>query len=86
MGGDRELVASAITKAAFTVTAFNGVVPAFNGGPIVARVDALIGSPPSAWKGGVGLAALIAGTTAAVGAGSIQVHHLWVVVDHICTG
>lgn len=86
LGDDRKLVATAITKAAFTMTAFDGVVPAFNGGPIVARVDALIGSPPSRWQVGLGLSALVAGTLAAVGAGSVQLHHLWVVVDHICTG
>lgn len=86
LGGDRQLVATAITKAALSTTAFNGVVPAFNGGPVVARVNALIGSPPGVWRAGTGLASLVAGTGAAVGAGFVQVHHLWVVVDHICNG
>lgn len=86
LGGDRHLVATTIAKAALTKTAYGGVVPAFNGGPVVARVNALIGVPPSMWTTRVGLVAMVGGTLSSVGAGSIQLHHLWVLVDHVCHG
>lgn len=84
MGGDRQLVAVAITKAAITKSSFNGLVPAINGASVVARVEALVGAPPSRWsyRAGVGLAA--AGTAVVIGAGSIQMHHIWVLAEHVC--
>lgn len=86
MGGDRQLVASAITKAAINRASFNGLVPTISGASVVARVEALIGGPPSRWTSRA-VVALAAGATAAViGAGSIQFHHIWVVVDHVCHG
>jgi len=33
-----------------------------------------------------GLAVMAAVTFSAVTAGSVQVHHLWVLADHICRG
>jgi len=86
MGGDRHLVASAITKAAITKSSFNGLVPAINGASVVARVEALVGRPPSRWATRAGLALAVTGTTSAIGAGSIQLHHLWVLADHVCRG
>lgn len=86
MGGDRHLVATAITKAAITKSAFNGLVPAINGASVVARVEALIGHPPSRWATRAGLALAVTGTASAVGASSIQLHHLWVLADHVCRG
>jgi len=86
LDGDRHLVATAIAKAALAKTAFNGVVPAINGGSVVARINALIGTPPSAWRGRVGLAVMTVGTLSVVAAGSVQVHHLWRLAGHICQG
>lgn len=86
LGGDRRLVATAIAKAALTKSTYNGVVPAFDGGQVVARVNALIGSPPSVWATRFGLAIVLAGTVSSVGAGSVQMHHLWALVDHVCRG
>lgn len=84
--GDRQLVARAIAKASLTTSAFGGLVPAFGGGSVVARVDALIGAPPSRPSIWVALAVVGAGSLAAIGAGTVQLHHLWVLVDHICHG
>ncbi|MEL7158575.1 MAG: hypothetical protein AAFN30_18535, partial [Actinomycetota bacterium] len=86
MGGDRHLVASAITKAAISKSSFGGLVPAINGASVVARVEALIGHPPSRWATRAGLALAVAGTGSAVAAGSIQLHHLWVLAEHVCRG
>ena len=91
MGGDRQLVATAITKAAFTKAgftkaSFDGLVPAIDGGSVVARVEALIGHPPSRWATAAGVALAVTGAVSAIGAGSIQLHHLWVLVDHVCHG
>lgn len=87
LGGDRHLVARAIAKAALaTSTYHHGVVPTFNGGQVTARVNALIGTPPGAWATRSGLAVMLVGVVAAIGAGSVQFHHLWVLVDHICHG
>lgn len=87
LGGDRHLVARAIAKAALTTSTYHhGVVPAFNGGQVAARVNALIGTPPGAWATRSGMAVMVAGVVSAIGAGSVQIHHLWVLVDHICHG
>lgn len=86
MGGDRHLVASAITKAAVNNASFYGLVPAISGGSVVARVEALIGGPPDRWTHRTGVALAAAGTAAVIGAGSIQLHHIWVLIDHICHG
>lgn len=84
--GDRHLVATAIAKAAVSKGAYHGLVPAFNGGQVVARVNALIGAPPNRWATRIGIATVAAGTLSAMGAGSVQLHHLWVVFDHVCRG
>lgn len=87
LGGDRHLVATAIAKAALVTSTYqHGVVPAFDGGPIAARVQSLIGTPPGVWATRAGLAVMLAGVVSAIGAGSVQIHHLWVVVDHVCHG
>jgi Zn-dependent protease with chaperone function len=87
LGGDRRLVARAIAKAALaTSTYHHDVVPAFNGGEVAARVNALIGTPPGVWATRSGHAIMIAGMLSAIGAGSVQIHHLWVLIDHICHG
>ncbi|MDH4278289.1 MAG: M56 family metallopeptidase [Acidimicrobiia bacterium] len=86
MGGDRQLVATAITKAAITKSSFHGLVPAISGASVVARVEALIGAPPSRWTDRTGVVLAAVGTAAVVGAGSIQMHHIWVLAEHICRG
>lgn len=86
LNGDRHLVATAIAKAALIRTSFHDAVPAFSGGSVVTRVNALIGTPASTWSTRVGFAATVLATLSVIGAGSIQLQHLWVVVDHICTG
>lgn len=87
LGGDRRLVARAIAKAALvTSTYHHDVVPAFNGGPVAVRVNALIGTPPGAWATRFGLGVMIGGVLASLGASSVQIHHLWVLVDHVCHG
>lgn len=86
MGGDRQLVASAITKAAINRASFDGLVPAISGASVVARVEALVGAPPGRWAIRTGVALATAGTAAVIGAGSIQIHHIWVLVDHVCHG
>lgn len=86
MGGDRELVAMAITKAAINKASFDGIVPAISGGSVVARVEALIGDPPGRWTIRTGVAVAAAATVGVIGAGSIQFHHIWVLVDHVCHG
>ena len=86
MGGDRQLVATAITKAAITKSSFNGLVPAINGASVVARVEALIGAPPGRWANRTGIVLAGVGTAAAIGAGLIQLHHIWVLAEHVCRG
>lgn len=84
MGGDRRLVARTIARAAVNRAAHRRLVPAFNGGGVPLRVNALIGPahPPVV----VNLAVVVAST--AVGltlvAGSTQVHHLVELIEHIC--
>lgn len=84
--GDRELVATAIAKVAVSKGAYHGLLPAFNSGQVLARVNALIGAPPNRWATVVGVATIATGTLSSMGAGSIQLHHLWVLFDHVCRG
>ncbi|MDH3293511.1 MAG: M56 family metallopeptidase [Acidimicrobiia bacterium] len=86
MGGDRQLVATAIAKAAINKASFDGLVPAIGGGSVVARVEALTGRPPGRWTIRTGVALAAAGTAAVVAAGSIQIHHIWILADHVCHG
>ena len=86
MGGDRQLVATAITKAAITKSSFDGLVPAINGASVVARVEALVGSPQGRWTTRVGVALAVLGAVSVLGAGSVQLHHVWVLAEHVCRG
>lgn len=87
LSGDRHLVARAIAKAALAISTYqHGVVPAFDGGHVAARVNALIGTPPGVWATRSGLVVMLVGVVSAISAGSVQIHHLWVLVDHICHG
>lgn len=86
MGGDRQLVATAIAKAAINKASFDGLVPAIGGGSVVARVEALIEGPSGRWTIRTGVALAVAGTAVVIGAGSIQIHHIWILADHVCHG
>jgi len=83
MAGDRQLVATAITRAAVATSAYGGVVGSFGGASILARVEALVATPstPTALTGAVVVAG-VAGLGTAVG--SVQLHHLLQLVAHIC--
>ncbi len=84
MGGDREIVASAIARAALGTSIHSGLVAAFGGGSVPRRVNALVGSPVSTPVIAVGVVAGFLTMTAAVGAMSVQLHHFAQLVDHIC--
>ncbi len=86
MGGDRQLVATAITKAAMVSSSFNELVPAVSGSSVIARVEALVGTQTDRRARGAGALLAVVGTAVVVGAGSIQAHHIWVLVDHVCHG
>ena len=84
MGGDRQLVAQTIARAALTGHAYSNAVGAFGGASIPARIDALVG-PPRA--GGLRVMAALGSVATAltvVASGSIQAHHLVDLVGHIC--
>lgn len=83
MGGDREVVALSISKAALATTSFNGTVGAFGGGSIPTRVEALLFEAPP-WLGRRLMAVAMVVGVAAVASSSIQVHHLWGLVAHVC--
>ena len=83
LGGDRNLVATAIARAAVATTVFGGAVPSFGGGSVVMRVGALseprlgpnLGATFSAF------AVVFIGATATT---SIQIHHFAELVAHVC--
>lgn len=84
LDGDRQLVARTIARAAMTHTVHAGLVGGFGGGSVPARVQALIGPPDS-------MTSMVAGTLAgaliaasAMAAGSVQLHHLVELIDHLC--
>lgn len=86
MGGDRRLVATAVARAAVHTHDFGSTIPAFGGGSVRNRVDALLNESPSpitsALAGGLALSWLAATLTAS----SIQFHHLAELLSHICRG
>jgi len=84
LGGDRRLVARTIARAAITRTVHDGLVGAFGGASVPARVQALIGPPQNP---ALTVAAFpVIGATAAVTvlAGSVQVHHFVELIEHVC--
>ncbi len=84
MGGDRELVASAIARAALASTSHRRLVASFGGGSVPARVGALLGGQLSPRRIVVGL--LVATSTVALVAGvsAVQVFRLAEFVGHVC--
>lgn len=80
-GGDRRAVASTIGRAALA-TAAAASTPGFGGSTVLDRIGALLhddGSPSAAVTTAAGAAIL-----AIFVAASIQIHHLYALVDHIC--
>lgn len=84
LGGDRRLVARAIARAATTHSSHNGLVGAFGGGSVPARVNALVGPPDRLIFTMLALGAGAMTTALAVAAGSLQAHHLAELIGHIC--
>ena len=82
--GDRRLVARTIARAAITRSADVGLVGGFGGGSVPARVHALIGPPDSTMSIAVGTVAGALIATSAMAAGSVQIHHLAELIDHLC--
>lgn len=82
--GDRLLVARTIARAAITRSAHFGLVGGFGGGSVPARVHALIGPPDSATSIALGMAAGAITAATAMTAGSVQIHHLAELIDHLC--
>lgn len=83
MGGDREVVAVSIGRAALATTAFGGAVGAFGGGSIPLRVQALLEEPRTSLVRRIVGFALIMGVGVAV-ASTVQFHHLYELVAHVC--
>lgn len=81
LGGDRRLVATTIARAAVTTSAFHGTVGSLGGASVPMRVEALLAPPTggdSKWMAmSVSLVLVIAGTA--------QTHHLFRIVQHVCT-
>lgn len=83
MGGDREVVAMSIGRAALATTAFAGSVGALGGGSIPLRVQALLEEPRASLVRKMIVVAAVTGAGVVV-ASSVQVHHLYEVVAHVC--
>lgn len=83
MGGDREVVAVSIGRAALATTAFGGSFGAFGGGSIPLRVEALLEEPRTSLVRKMVAIAFLVGACVAI-ASSVQVHHLYELVAHVC--
>jgi len=84
MSGDRSIVATAIARAALHTTSFRTPLPAFGGGTVPARVQALVGQRPEAAIVGAAAGFAIIAAIAIAGGASLQIHHLYAVYDHVC--
>lgn len=84
LDGDRQLVARTIARAAMTQSVHAGLVGAFGGGSVPARVQALIGPPDSMTSMAAGTVAGALIAASAMAAGSVQLHHLVELIDHLC--
>ena len=85
LGGDRQLVARTIARAAISRSAFHGLVGGFGGGSILIRVNALVGPPDRTAFTLIALCVGAATTALAIAAGSLQAHHLAELIGHVCT-
>ena len=84
LDGNRQLVARTIARAAMTQSVHAGLVGGFGGGSVPARVQALIGPPDSMTSMAAGTVAGALIATSAMAAGSVQLHHLVELIDHLC--
>lgn len=85
MGGDRQLVATTIARAALQTSSFDALIPAFGGGSVSARVQALLDQPrPRVVLLSGALAA--SGLSVAIVSVSIQFHHFYDLLEHVCRG
>lgn len=83
MGGDRELVATAIARVALAGTA-NSTTAAFGGGSVPARVGALLGAQPDPARTSLGLLVAAPFSIGIIAAFTIQLHHLVELIAHVC--
>lgn len=84
MGGDREVVARAIARAALAGASDSRTVGGFGGGSVPIRVDALLGGAPDAQAISLGLLAIAPFGVATVAGFAIQVHHFVELIAHVC--
>ncbi len=83
MGGDRHLVATTIARVALQTSSFDALVPAFGGGSVTGRVQALLNQPqPRVMFMSGAMAAT--GLSVALLSVSIQFHHFYGLLDHVC--
>lgn len=84
MDGDRKLVAVSIARAALATNDYAGTVGAFGGGSIPFRVNALLNEPLSTRVSAAAMAVTAIVAAATVAASSVQAHHFWELVRHVC--
>ena len=83
LDGDRRTVAQSIARVALQTRAQGRLHPAFGGGSVPLRVQALI-QPGRPGQTVATVAALIAVLAATIGSSAVQLHHLGEVVTHVC--
>lgn len=84
MGGDRELVATSVARAALVTTEYADSVASFGGGSIPFRVSALIDQSLAHDRATMALVFTVFTAVAGTVASSIQLHHLVELVGHVC--
>ncbi len=84
MGDDRPLVARSIAKAAVSAGEYRALVAGFGGGSVPLRVEALLGPSPRPTVLWVGAATAVAVSVVTLGVGGVQLHHVAVLVGHLC--
>ncbi len=86
LGDDRHLVARSIARAAVSAGEYHKVVGGFGGGSVPLRVDALLGPQPRPTVLRLGAIASLGVALSAVGVGGLQLHHVALLVGHLCHG
>ncbi len=84
VGGDRHLVARAISRAALASADHQNVQLALAGEGVTGRVAALVGSGPRRFAPAVGVAVAAGMGAVTVGGSTVQLHHLIALVGHVC--
>lgn len=83
VGGDRRAVATTIGHAALVTTAFASTVPGFGGSTVIDRVGALLHDDGGSPAANVVIGAAVAVVVSVVAA-SVQFHHLYALIGHVC--